>query len=75
MIPGLGFFYGGITHKKNLLTVLLSTSLGLAVVSVFWYIWGYSLAFSQSGSTFIGDLSKVTIVIIILKKALTTIIT
>ena len=57
MIPGLGYFYGGITHRKNLLTSLLSTALGLAVVSVCWYIWGYSLSFSQSGSVFIGDLS------------------
>jgi Amt family ammonium transporter len=58
MIPGLGYFYGGITHRKNLLTSLLSTALGLAVVSVLWFIWGYSLSFSQSGSVFIGDLRK-----------------
>lgn len=34
MFPGLGFFYGGIAHRKNLLTILLSTTLGLSVVSI-----------------------------------------
>ncbi len=34
MIPGLGYFYGGITHRKNLLTTLLSTMLSLGIVSI-----------------------------------------
>jgi len=55
MFPGLGFFYGGITHKKTFLTQLFATSLGLAVVTVQWYLIGYSLTFSQTGSVFIGN--------------------
>jgi Amt family ammonium transporter len=81
MFPGLGYFYGGITHRKNLLTTLLSTSLGLGVVSIQvilklfntvsntfnfncsnsitqWFIWGYSLSFSEKGSIFIGNLNN-----------------
>jgi len=56
MFPGLGYFYGGITHRKNLLTALLTTGLGLGVVSIQWFIWGYSLSFSETGSVFIGNL-------------------
>lgn len=58
MIPGLGYFYGGITHKKNLLTTLLSTMLSIAVVAIQWFIWGYSLSFSETGSVFIGNLDN-----------------
>ena len=32
-IPGLGYFYGGITRKKNLLTMLMSSGLAIAIVS------------------------------------------
>lgn len=56
MIPGLGYFYGGITHKKNLLTTLLSTMLSIAIVAIQWFIWGYSLSFSETGSSFIGNM-------------------
>jgi Amt family ammonium transporter len=59
MIPALGYFYGGITHRKNLLTALLTTGLGIAVVSIQWFIWGYSLSFSETGSVFIGNFDHV----------------
>ena len=58
MFPGLGYFYGGLTHRKNLLTLLLSTSLSLAVVFIQWFVLGYSLCFSESGSVFIGNMGK-----------------
>ncbi len=55
-IPGLGFFYGGITRKNNKLTLLCSSVLSLATVTIQWYIFGYSLSFSKtSTSSFIGD--------------------
>lgn len=39
-IPGVGYYYGGIIHKKNMLSVLITTSLAIAVVSieVLWFL-------------------------------------
>lgn len=62
MIPGLGYFYGGITRKKSLLTMLISTGLAVSIVSFQWFLWGFSLTFSQTGSTFIGNLDHVVLI-------------
>jgi len=56
MIPGVGYYYGGIIKRKNSLTLLMSTGVGVAVVSFQWFFWGFSLSFSTSGSRFCGDL-------------------
>ena len=48
----------GITQKKNQLTILITSGLSIAVVAFQWFFWGYSLALSETGSSFIGDLSK-----------------
>jgi Amt family ammonium transporter len=61
MIPGLGYFYGGITSKKNFLTMLLASILAVAINSIQWFGWGYSLAFSQTGSVFIGNFDNVAL--------------
>jgi len=58
MIPGVGYYYGGIIQKKNMLSVLITTSLAIAVVSIEWFLWGYSLSFSQNENPFIGDLDN-----------------
>ncbi|KAI8809817.1 ammonium transporter AmtB-like domain-containing protein [Cladochytrium replicatum] len=55
MIPGLGFFYSGMSRSKNALSMIMITMLALAVVMVQWACIGFSLAFSESGSPFIGD--------------------
>jgi ammonium transporter, Amt family len=56
MIPGLGFFYAGLTRTKNALTLLLICILSAAIVSVEWLFWGFSLSFSESsGNVFIGN--------------------
>ncbi|KAK4053333.1 hypothetical protein OIO90_003945 [Microbotryomycetes sp. JL221] len=55
MIPGLGYLYSGLVRRKNALALLIVTLLCLATISVQWYIWGYSLAFSPGGNAFIGD--------------------
>jgi Amt family ammonium transporter len=61
MTPALGFFYGGLVRKKNLVSTLSQCLTIFAVESLVWAIWGYSLAFAPSalGIGFIGDLSKV----------------
>ncbi|KAF8157217.1 ammonium transporter [Crassisporium funariophilum] len=56
MIPGVGFFYSGLLRRKNALSMIYSSLASVAVVSFQWFFWGYSLAFSETGSAFIGDL-------------------
>ena len=57
-IPGLAFFYGGLVRKKNILSVLMQCFMTMCLVSVFWVILGYSLAFSADvgGKGLIGGL-------------------
>ncbi len=51
--PGLAFFYGGMVRRKNILGVLMQCFMCLAVISVVWVVYGYSLAFGK-GTPFIG---------------------
>lgn len=54
MTPALAFFYGGLVRKKNVLSVLMQTFVILAVISLQWIIFGYSLAFGSSNGGIIG---------------------
>ncbi|HVB49139.1 MAG TPA: ammonium transporter [Burkholderiales bacterium] len=56
-IPGLGLFYAGMVRKKNVLATLAQSFVVTCVVTVLWYMIGYTLAFTNGGS-FIGDLSR-----------------
>ncbi len=56
MTPGLAFFYGGLVRQKNILSTLMHSFFILALISVQWVLWGYSLAFSPSVGGFIGGL-------------------
>ncbi|KAI8093890.1 ammonium transporter AmtB-like domain-containing protein [Halteromyces radiatus] len=58
MIPGVGYFYSGMARSKNALSLIMCSVLSLVVVSVQWFIWGYSLTFSKSASPFIGNLDN-----------------
>ncbi|MBL8014450.1 MAG: ammonium transporter [Candidatus Omnitrophica bacterium] len=55
MTPGLAFFYGGMVRRKNVLGILMQCFACLAIVSLIWIIYGYSLAFGK-GNGFIGNL-------------------
>ncbi|TPX72205.1 hypothetical protein SpCBS45565_g00587 [Spizellomyces sp. 'palustris'] len=55
MIPGLGYFYSGLSHHKNALVFLHLCMLSLAIVSIQWFLWGFSITFSPSGGPFIGN--------------------
>src|SRR5437762_14074103 len=60
MTPALGFFYGGLVGKKNVLSTLTHSFFILCLISVQWVLCGYSLAFSpDSGSGLIGGLGGV----------------
>ncbi len=59
MTPALGFFYGGLVRKKNLVSTIVQCLIIFAVVSIIWTIIGYSLVFGPSVNGIIGDLSLV----------------
>ncbi|WP_310570103.1 ammonium transporter [Gemmatimonas sp.] len=54
MVPGLAFFYGGLVRSKSALNTMLMSLGALAVVTVQWVLFGYSLAFG-AGSPWIGS--------------------
>jgi Amt family ammonium transporter len=54
MTPALGFFYGGLVRKKNLLSTIVQCFIIFAVISIIWALWGYSLVFGSSIGGFIG---------------------
>ncbi|HJT25036.1 MAG TPA: ammonia channel protein, partial [bacterium] len=56
MTPGLAFFYGGMVRKKNVMATIMQSFFLVALISVQWVIWGYSLAFGPSKSFLFGGL-------------------
>jgi Amt family ammonium transporter len=54
--PGLALFYGGLVRKKNVLATMMQSFVMMAVVTVLWAIYGYSMAFAE-GTSFFGNLS------------------
>ena len=57
-LPGLALFYGGLVHKKNVLSVLMHCFAMACILSVVWLVAGYSLALEGNGQ-WIGDLSAI----------------
>lgn len=55
MTPGLGFFYGGMVQKKNVISTILQSFIAMALISVLWVIVGFSLAFGTSLGGIIGN--------------------
>lgn len=55
MTPGIGLFYSGLSRSKNVLTVIVLSFISYAVVSLQWLAFGFSLAYSDTGSLFLGD--------------------
>jgi len=45
MLPGLAFFYGGLVRSKNVLSTVMHSFFGLALVSIVWVVVGFTLAF------------------------------
>jgi Amt family ammonium transporter len=56
-IPGLALFYGGMVRKKNVLATLMQTFAIVCVVTILWWLIGYSWAFTP-GSKFLGGSSR-----------------
>lgn len=55
MTPGLAFFYGGMVHRKNVLSTMIKSVVAAGVVGVLWIVVGYSLCFGDSIGGFIGN--------------------
>jgi len=56
-VPGLALFYGGMVRKKNVLATLMQSFAITCLVTLLWYVIGYSLAFTP-GNPYIGGLSR-----------------
>lgn len=57
-VPGLALFYGGLVRSKNMLSVLMQVMVTFSLIVVLWFIYGYSLAFTE-GNAYVGGLDRV----------------
>ncbi|MGQ0599161.1 ammonium transporter [Aquabacterium sp.] len=57
IIPGLALFYGGLVRSKNMLSVLMQVMVTFSLIVVLWFVYGYSLAFTE-GNAFIGGMDR-----------------
>ncbi len=56
MTPGLALFYGGMVRAKNILGTVMQSFVALGIVSIIWFLYGYSLAFGPDKGLLIGGL-------------------
>ena len=56
-IPGLALFYGGMVRKKNVLATVMQSFAICCLMTILWYVAGYSIAFTE-GTPFFGSLDK-----------------
>ncbi|MFO1362781.1 MAG: ammonium transporter [Burkholderiales bacterium] len=56
-VPALALFYGGMVRAKNMLSVLMQVFVTFALITVLWFVYGYSLAFTE-GNAFIGGFDR-----------------
>ena len=56
-VPGVALFYGGLVRSKNMLSVLMQVMVTFSMVAVLWFVYGYSLAFTE-GNAFIGGFDR-----------------
>lgn len=56
MTPGLALFYGGLVRGKNVLATIMQSFFALGLVSIIWFVAGYTLGFGPDGGRFIGSL-------------------
>jgi ammonium transporter, Amt family len=57
-IPGLALFYGGMVRKKNVLATLMQSFAITCLVTILWWVIGYSLAFTPGGTAYLGGFSR-----------------
>ncbi len=57
-LPGLALFYGGLVRSKNMLSILMQTTVIACVMMIVWVVYGYSFAFGGSTSPWWGGTAK-----------------
>ena len=55
MTPGLAFFYGGMVHRKNIISTMIKSIVSAGIVTVIWVTYGYSLSFGETINGLIGN--------------------
>ena len=55
MTPGLAFFYGGMVHRKNVLSTMIKSFVATGIVSILWVTVGFGLCFGESFHGIIGN--------------------
>jgi len=55
MTPGLAFFYGGMVHRKNVISTMIKSVVAAGIVGVLWVVCGFSLSFGESINGIIGN--------------------
>jgi Amt family ammonium transporter len=58
MTPGVGFFYGGMVRRKNVIAMIALSFIVFSLVSLQWVLWGYSLSFGPDIGGMIGGASS-----------------
>ena len=56
MTPALGFFYGGLVGRRNVLAIMMQSFVSMGWTTVLWFAIGYSLCFSGDVGGVIGNL-------------------
>lgn len=56
MTPGVAFFYGGLVNKKNVLTIMMQSFISMGVVTIIWFVIGFSMAFGPDIGGWIGGM-------------------
>jgi ammonium transporter, Amt family len=57
-IPGLALFYAGMARSKNVLSLLMQVFMTFCLMALLWAVYGYSLAFTQGSTSFIGGFDR-----------------
>lgn len=57
-VPGLALFYGGLVRTKNMLSILMQTTIIAAIGMIIWVVYGYSMAFGGGTSAYWGGFGK-----------------
>lgn len=55
MTPGLAFFYGGLTRSKSTLNMMMMSFVSIGIVSLLWFLYGFSWSFGPTFHSFVGD--------------------
>jgi Amt family ammonium transporter len=61
MTFGVGFFYAGLVHRKNIISMITLSFISFALISLQWIFFGYSLSFGSDIMGIIGSLDKVAL--------------